>query len=180
MPLLEARVAAIYVSSIAGGPMKPCESATAVAGWGLGGDRYGKGQGTFNVNEHPKLAEKACQLTIITSEGIEAANEIAATWGGEYTGQMTRRNIEVKGINPEDLLSLDGRTFFIGGVELCGVGECTPCARPSILLEEANKSRFKTAFADGRGGLKVAVITTGNIHRNDKLVYQTSVLHKVG
>jgi hypothetical protein len=48
--MVNRNVVAIFIAPIAGGKMEEVERAEAIAGAGLGGDRYSKGEGSFNRN----------------------------------------------------------------------------------------------------------------------------------
>jgi len=51
-------VEAICISATAGGPMQAIESVEAIAGQGLSGDRYSRGEGSFNKGRQGKRQGK--------------------------------------------------------------------------------------------------------------------------
>jgi MOSC domain-containing protein YiiM len=69
----------------------------------------------------------------------------------------------VVSVEVEELNALVGRDFHIGTVLVRGIELCDPCARPSKL---SRKAGFKEAF-DGRGGLRVEILSEGAIHLGD-------------
>jgi MOSC domain-containing protein YiiM len=64
------------------------------------------------------------------------------------------------------LNSLVGIEFAIGQVWVRGMELCTPCLRPSVL---SGKPEFNSAF-DGIGGLRVRVLTDGELSKDDEIL----------
>jgi len=150
-------VVAIFISPIAGGPMQPVEEVEALAGKGLKGDRYARGEGSFNQG-----ALGTRQVTFINAVFFEGS-------GFEYVD--SRRNIVTKNV---ELMWLIGRgEFAIGndGARFKAVKYCDPCTRPNKLGGEklAGARLFKDAFHD-RGGLIAQVIHGGIIRAGDKII----------
>lgn len=135
-------VVSICISPEAGAPMQYVEEVEAIAGAGLAGDRYSRGEGSFNRDQSGKR-----QVTLINALFIE---------GGGFAHHETRRNIAVRGI---ELMDQIGQEFRIGTVRLRGLKYCDPCMRPSKL--SGNKLAFRDVFHD-RGGI-VAEILEGGI-----------------
>jgi MOSC domain-containing protein YiiM len=143
---------AIYTTPDAGAPMQSHDEIAAVAGSGLAGDRYTVGEGTFSQNEGAGR-----EVTLITREGIEAANRDGVT----IDPSETRRNLVTEGI---DLDQLVGRTFAVGEAILVGVRDCPPCA----YLEKVTRPGVRVAL-DHRGGLRADIVRDGVIRVGDKI-----------
>lgn len=143
-------VVAICICPVAGGTMQCVEEVDALAGYGLKGDRYAAGQGSFNRG---KAGSR--QVTLINSIFFE---------GSGFAFADSRRNIVTTGV---ELMWLVGRRFTIGEVQFLGVKYCDPCERPSKL--SGNERSFKGAFLD-RGGLIADVMTDGVIRVGDLVV----------
>ena len=97
-------VAAILIAPAAEAPLVRVESANAVAGRGLEGDRYHEGRGTFSG------PGRGYQLTLVEAEVLD---ELKLPW------EEARRNIATRGI---DLNALVGRRFGVGSVGASAVG----------------------------------------------------------
>ena len=140
-------VAGILVAPAAEAQLRRVESATALPGQGLDGDRYAKGMGTFNA------PGRGYDLTLIEADVLD---EI------ELCGEDARRNIVTTGIK---LNALVGRTFRIGVVTCVGARLAEPCshleklARPGLLRPLVH-----------RGGLRADILTTGTIRVGDGIV----------
>jgi hypothetical protein len=95
--MVNGNVVAIYISRIAGGKMEEVEIAEAIVGAGLAGDRYSRGDGSFNRNR-----QGSRQVTLINSIFFKDS-------GFEFV--ESRRNIVTQGV---ELMWLIGREFQIG------------------------------------------------------------------
>ena len=147
---MNGKVAAIFISPVAGDPMQSVVEVEALAGKGLKGDRYATGEGSFN-----KGAQGKRQVTLIN--GIFFENS-----GFEYA--ESRRNIVTLGV---ELMWLIGREFQVGEATFRGIKYCDPCLRPTKL--SGKDISFKEAFFD-RGGLVAEVITGGIIKAGDPII----------
>ncbi len=126
--------------------MHDVESAEAVAGRGLVGDRYASGSGKRGV-------------TLIQAEHLPV---IAALSGhASVPPALLRRNVVVAGL---PLQALKGRRFRLGDVVLEGTDDCDPCAR----MEAALGPGGYTAML-GHGGLCARVISGGRFAVGDLL-----------
>ena len=149
------RVVEILVAPSPIAPMEPRESAHAVPGRGLAGDRYFNGSGTFS----PDPQEPDFEITLIEREKIEA---FARESGHPFTSQHARRNIVTEGA---DLNALAGHEFMIGEVVIRGIRLCEPCTYLS-----------KTTFPEvlkglvHKGGLRAQIVSEGTIRVGDALV----------
>jgi MOSC domain-containing protein YiiM len=118
------------------------ESASAIAGKGLVGDRH-----FFADGARPGQA-----LTLVEAEVVE---DVGLPAGG------TRRQVTVRGVRLNDLV---GKRFRIGEVECYGVQLCEPCrhlqelTRPGIIKELVH-----------RAGINADILTGGTIAVGDRV-----------
>lgn len=147
---MNGKVVAICISPAAGEPMQHVQEVQAIAGQGLEGDRYCKGEGSYN-----KGAQGKRQVTLIN--GMFVAQT-------PFLFNETRRNIIIDGV---ELMWLIGREFQIGVAKFRGVKYCDPCEVPSQLL--GVRTSFKKTFFD-RGGLIAEVIEGGLIKVGDAII----------
>ncbi len=125
-------------------PMRTVDSAEAVAGKGLRGDRYGSGSGKRGI-------------TLIQAEHLPA---IAALAGIDAIAPATlRRNVVVSGI---PLIALKGRRFRIGGVLCEGTAPCDPCSRMELALGAGGYNAMR-----GHGGLCARILEGGTFRIGD-------------
>ncbi len=143
-------VKAICIGAAAGSPMQEVPEVAAVAGEGLVGDRYARGEGSFNKGRLGKN-----QVTLMNSIFFENSG---------FTFTDSRRNLFVEGV---ELMWLIGREFQIGTARFRGLKYCDPCERPSKL--SGNAKSFKEVFFD-RGGLSAEIIESGVIKIGDSLI----------
>lgn len=127
--------------------MQSVESAVAVAGQGLLGDRYQAGTGEWSYD--PRLYD---DVTLVAVEALAAAG---AEHGVLLAAGLSRRNVETRGV---DLDALVGRLFQIGPVVLRGERPCEPCR----YLDRVTGQPAKDALR-GRGGLRASVVTGGRL-----------------
>jgi MOSC domain-containing protein YiiM len=125
------------------------ERAQVVAGKGIEGDRYFAGKGSFS---HWRGTGRA--LTIVEAEALEDV-------GLDFAD--ARRNVVVRGAALNDLV---GRRFRIGAVELHARRLCEPCRH----LEKLTKRDDLMRSLVGRGGIRVDVLSDGEIAVGDELV----------
>lgn len=146
------RVDVIAIAAHAEGPMKALDSAVAVAGAGLEGDRYAAGAGTFSVR-----GGSGRDLTLVDAAAIEELNAA----GVSLAAIDARRNMVVSGI---DLDGLIGRRFRIGEVECRGARRCEPCSHLQRLTEPGVLRGLVHC-----GGLRVDLLSGGEIHLGDSV-----------
>ena len=127
-------------------PMREVESAEAVAGKGLRGDRYGSGSGKRGI-------------TLIQAEHLPA---IAALSGRDIVPALLRRNVVVAGI---PLIALKARQFRIGDVVFEGTEPCDPCSRMEAALGPGGYNAMR-----GMGGLCARIVSGGSFKLGDKVV----------
>src|SRR5262249_25182361 len=150
----EPTVTAILISANPSGPIEQLESARAVAGQGIEGDRYAAGTGTFS--EKPGTGR---QVTLIEAEAIEAYE---AETGEALTAAEVRRNIVTRGVRLNDLM---GREFQVGEVRVLGCRLCEPCTH----LERITGKGVLKGLVH-RGGLRAEFVTDGVIRVGDRIV----------
>ncbi len=127
-------------------PMREVDSAEAVAGKGLRGDRYGSGSGSGKRG-----------VTLIQAEHLPV---IAALAGVETIPPATlRRNLLVSGI---PLIALKGRRFRIGEVLCEGTAPCDPCSRMELALGAGGYNAMR-----GHGGLCARILQGGTLRIGD-------------
>ena len=147
---MNGKVLAICISSVARGQMQHVEGVEAIIGMGLKGDRYCRGEGSYN-----KGATGNRQVTLIS--GIFFP-------GTGFTYADSRRNIITGNI---ELMRLIGEEIRIGSAMLRGVKYCYPCDVPKSVLDKERS--FREAFSD-RGGLIAEVIEGGIIKVGDAII----------
>ncbi len=150
------RVVGVYLAEAGGRPMRSVQTAVAVAGQGLVGDRYQTGTGQWCYDR--RLYD---DVTLIAVEALDAAS---AEHGVHLQGGVARRNLQTRGV---DLQALVGRHFHLGEVMLRGNRPCEPCR----YLDRLTGQPAKAALA-GRGGLRATVITGGVLRVGDRVLAQ--------
>jgi MOSC domain-containing protein YiiM len=150
-------VVQILISESPSAAMASQESAYAIPGKGLQGDRYFVGVGTFTPHPHKPDYE----LTLIEKEKIDA---FASESGLPFTSHDARRNIVTEGV---DLNALAGKRFLIGKVLIRGIRLCEPC-------NHLAKATFPETLPGlvHKAGLRAEILTEGTIRVGDKIVEQ--------
>ena len=129
-------------------PMQAVETAEAVAGGGLAGDRYAGGSGKRGI-------------TLIQAEHLSV---IAALAGLEDIAPATlRRNVVVAGI---PLIALKGRRFRIGDAVFEGTEPCDPCSRMEVALGAGGYNAMR-----GHGGLCARILQGGMFRLGDTVEF---------
>src|SRR4051812_40140952 len=141
----------LYVAPAAEAACVAVETAEAVAGRGLRGDRYFDGQGTFG-----SAGAAGHELTLIEQEALD---ELAAHAGVALDAAAARRNVVTRGV---DLNALAGRRFMVGEVEIVGRRWCEPCAH----LQRLTTPGVLRGLVH-RGGLRADIVRGGTIARGD-------------
>jgi len=129
-------------------PMQAVETAEAVAGGGLAGDRYAGGSGKRGI-------------TLIQAEHLPV---IAALAGVEDIAPATlRRNVVVAGL---PLIALKGRRFRIGDAVFEGTEPCDPCSRMEAALGTGGYNAMR-----GHGGLCARILQGGAFRLGDAVQF---------
>lgn len=147
----------IHVAGEAGGSPEPRETADAVAGKGLRGDRYFDAAGTFSDSDR----DVARHVTLIEAESLDA---VEADYGISLEPGVHRRNITVRGVPLNHLVD---RQFRVGDAMLKGAELCEPC---SYLERKLAEEGVREALVH-RGGLRCAVVEGGAIAVGDDVVF---------
>ena len=123
------RVAGIYIAPASAAPMESLLSATLIEGRGIEGDRYALHTGTYSAlrasAKAPGEREPGRQLTMVSADGVEASLKRAGVKPPPCL--EFRRNIVLKGISAEELLSAVGRTVEVGDARVFVHRHCVPC-----------------------------------------------------
>jgi MOSC domain-containing protein YiiM len=139
----------MHVEEINIGPsdaIAPVQTASALAGKGLQGDRH----------FYPEGAAPGQALTLIEAEVLESVG---------LSGAESRRQVMVGGVRLNDLV---GKRFRVGEVECLGVELCEPClhlqklTRPGIIKELIHRAGLNADILnDGRISVGDAVVVDG-------------------
>jgi MOSC domain-containing protein YiiM len=135
-------VVAIHLGPVEAGGLGPVESACAVAGQGLEGDRHFR----------PNGARPGQALTLVEDEVVADV--------GLAPGE-TRRQVTVRGVRLNDLI---GKRFLVGDVECYGVELCEPC----LHLQELTRAGIIDDLVH-RGGINADILTDGTISVGDEI-----------
>lgn len=137
------KVDAIHLRAPDAPDVHPVETARAIAGKGLEGDRY-----FFEDGANAGLALTLVEGDVVADVGLGPGK--------------TRRQLTVSGTGLNELV---GKRFRVGDVECYGVELCEPClhlqelTRPGIIKELVH-----------RGGLNADILTDGPISVGDEIV----------
>ncbi len=149
------RVEAIRIARIAGAPMVPVERIAAHAGGGLEGDRYHKGTGEWSPSPGAGRG-----LTLVSADTLDQANLDHP--GLAIAAVDTRRNVEVRGVDLDDLV---GREFTVGTLRCVGIRLAEPCT----YLEGLIGRPIIRALAH-KAGLRADILEDGEIAVGDPIV----------
>lgn len=119
---LEGELAAIYVATGAGQPMRALAEARAIPGAGLEGDRYATGSGHWRLTD-------ACEVTLVNAEDLARAERRS---GIPFAAGEHRRNLVVSGIPLE---AFRNRRVRIGEALLAFHRLRPPCGYLDRLLQ---------------------------------------------
>ena len=147
-----ARVKGIFVTTAASEPMIQLETARAIAGKGLEGDRYYLEAGFYSDGNDGR------QLTLIEQESLEV---LRRDHGVALAPIECRRNLMTSGVRLNDLV---GKRFRVGEVECEGIRLCPPCNH----LEELTRPGMLKGLAR-TGGLRAHVLNDGQISVGDEV-----------
>lgn len=133
--------------------MQAVDSAHAVPGRGIEGDRYYSKSGTYSRKDG---ADR--EITLIESEAIEA---LQRDYGLRVEPKETRRNVATRGVALNHLV---GRRFRVGDAVLRGLRLCEPCGH----LEQLSGKPMRAGLVH-RGGLRAEILTEGVIRIGDPI-----------
>lgn len=140
-------VVGLLLAPDAEAPLYQVDSAVALAGRGLEGDRYARGAGTFSGRG------QGYELTLVESEALA---DVGLSW------EDARRNVVTTGIR---LNALSGRRFRIGAVECVGRRLAEPCAH----LERLTRPGLIRPLVH-RAGLRADILVGGELRVGDAVV----------
>ncbi len=128
------------------------ESAQAIEGEGIAGDRYAMGKGKYSRSPGGR------EVTLFENETILALKQ---EHGIELRPQEHRRNLTTEGIRLDDLI---GKTFKIGDVILEGLRSCRPCRYLNVM----SKKQVFTHLTD-RSGIYARIVSGGTLRCGDEI-----------
>ena len=143
----QGRIESVHYAADAGAPMTTPQSILAIAGIGIEGDRYSRGEGTFSYTGGARR-----QITLFEAEVLET---IARDHNVQLANDECRTNLVTRGV---PLTHLMFRTFRVGDVLLHGLKLNEPCAR----LNEVTGKRVIKALIH-RCGLFCEILEGGEI-----------------
>jgi len=149
--MFKGKVVSINIAPVAAEPMVALDEVRAIAGRGLEGDRYEKGDGTYS-----KTPGTGREVTLIELESVRA---LGKEYGVELSPSDARRNIVTEGV---PLNHLVGREFHVGEITLRGMRLCEPCSHMEKLTQ---KGAMRGLIH--RGGLRAEIVTGGTIRVGD-------------
>jgi hypothetical protein len=150
-------VAAIHVAPDTGGDPEPVDAVDAVAGRGLEGDRYYRGEGVYNERDDLEPSD----VTLIEAEALAAAE---AEYGVDFEPGAHRRNVTTREVALNHLV---GERFAVGEVILKGLGLCEPCGYMESLADQPDAA----AALKHRGGLDAKIVESGAIGVGDAIAW---------
>lgn len=153
---MSGRLVALFTAPAAGAPVVRVRQAEAVAGRGLRGDRYERGEGSFS-----RWPGRGRAVTLIDASAIRDAE---AAFGVSMADGEHRRNLVVEGV---PLADLRGVPFRIGDVRFEGVRLCAPC---KYLVRVTGQPAAFSALV-GRGGLRAEVVRGGVLREGDPVTW---------
>ena len=145
----------ILIAASPASAMSSPASVRAVPGFGLQGDRYFSGHGTFS----PAALKADYEVTLVESEAIAA---FCAESGLGFTAADARRNLLTKDVRLNDLV---GREFTVGHVRIKGLRLCEPC---NYLAKLTHREVLRGLVH--RGGLRAQILTDGILRVGDTIV----------
>jgi MOSC domain-containing protein YiiM len=148
------KLLSIHIAATAGAPMEAIDRIRAVAGRGLEGDRYYKGEGFYSWFAGPIREVSLIEAEVL--EALERDHRLALPPG------ETRRNLLTQGV---PLGHLVGRTFRVGMVLMRGVEICEPCKH---LVDVTSNKRLLAPLIH-RGGLHAQILSDGLIQIGDAI-----------
>ncbi|MGI8929412.1 MAG: MOSC domain-containing protein [Candidatus Limnocylindrales bacterium] len=150
---------AIFVAETSGAPMRRVDSARAVAGRGIKGDRYFLG-----ARQSPERRRHGGDLTLIAGEVLDEVQDL----GMRFDAGLSRRNLVVRGM---DLDRLIGRRFRVGDVVLEGIETCEPCLELTKACDDPGVLRALVH----RSGLRAVVRIGGELRIGNQLAVEPRI-----
>ncbi|MFK7738803.1 MAG: MOSC domain-containing protein [Planctomycetota bacterium] len=141
-----ARLHSIWIAPEPRAAMQAVETARAIPGVGLEGDRYAHGVGTFSSRRGRNVRE----LSLIAHENVQ---HLANATDTELQPGAARRNLVTEEI---ELLPLANARLRIGEVEIECTSTCPPCGHLNRLLGVDTRMHLRK-----RGGLRARIVVGG-------------------
>lgn len=137
----------IFISHAPGGVQQECASIRVERDAGIVGDRHFGRDDWAGQN-----------LTLVEAEEIE---RFCTETQRPTDLSITRRNVVTRGVRLNDLV---GKTFTLGSATLRGIETCEPCGDLGrALASDAMPAAAVVKRWIGRGGLRAAVIASGEV-----------------
>jgi MOSC domain-containing protein YiiM len=147
----EGSVVTIGITPEPEGTIQEVESARAVPGRGLEGDRYFEGRGSFS-----RTPGTGRDLTMIEAEAIDA---LRRDYKLDLPYKDARRNVVTRGVPLNHLVD---KEFYVGEVRVRGVRLNEPCNHLAGLTDKMAKEGLIH-----RGGLRCDILSEGTIRVGD-------------
>ena len=145
----QGNVVSISIAPSEGEPTRLVDQVRAIAGRGLGGDRYCKPDG--EAWEDPGK-----EITLI---GVEAIDAMSREIGVALEYKDARRNIITRDVPLNDLID---KEFAVGGVRVKGIRLNEPCQHLAGLTDHKVLKGLVH-----RGGLRAQILSDGQIRVGD-------------
>lgn len=159
--MFQGQLISIHIAPCAGAPMHSLESAEAVAGRGLRGDRYCTGSGHWSSSPGVSRDVTLIELESIEALGREGKPPFDAASLAQFAATGLRRNLVTRGV---PLNHLVGFEFSVGNVRLRGTRLCEPC---HYLESVTGKTLFQALIH--RAGLRCDLVTSGTLRVGDRV-----------
>ena len=147
------KILAIHISRSGGDPMVLLKEAELLEGYGIKGDRYANGSGTYSNLPSPDR-----QITLIEIEVLDA---IKRDYQIQLLPKETRRNITTQGVPLNHLVN---KRFWLGKVLLEGSRLNVPC----MYLERVTGKKVYKPLVH-RSGLNCKILKSGLISAGDPI-----------
>lgn len=151
------KLEAIYLRPARGEPCQSVNSAQAIEGKGLLGDRA-----SLKAYSNPLGSKR--QVTLIQAEHLQV---LSLLLNKPIDAAILRRNLVVSGINllaTKSLFKDQPMQLMIGEVVLEVTGPCEPCSKMETLLGQGAYNAMR-----GHGGITARVIKSGTMTSNDSV-----------
>jgi len=145
--MFQGELVAVFIGPRTAEALQAVEQVEAIAGRGLDGDRYCRGEGTFAKKDSPDR-----EVTLIESEALEALTRDCEI---PLRPEQARRNLLTRGV---PLNHLVGKEFSIDEVVLRGLRLCEPCGH----LEKLTVKGIEKGLLH-RGGLRAQILRGGTL-----------------
>jgi len=159
----QGKLDAIYLRSARGVACTQVQSAAALIGQGLQGDRSAASQSRNPLGSKRQGSKR--EVTLIQAEHIAV---IAQFLGKPIDAALLRRNLVVSGINllaAKSLFRDQTMQLKVGEVILEITGPCEPCSKMELSLGKGAYNAMR-----GHGGVTAKIIVSGELSVNDAVI----------